>query len=337
MWKNILSLMIRSLSSVLIVWVVGVSMSWAAGPVKFTAACADGAKDVGPRAAVYWANLMKERSGGELQMDVIADGQLGSDKQIFEQMRANEVQIHVGGPTVIANLVREYQCMDGEWVFDDEEHGYRAWLGSIGKEINAKLEKQFRLSVVGVAKAGARVVSINKPINVYQDFKGVKLRVTNQLRGDVFGALGALPVTLPIAEVYGGLEQGAIDAAENVLSSIYGNRFHEINRYIIETDYNWKYWVFSSNTRFIGKLTPEQRKVFDETLTETVAWVNKESGRFEGEARKEMEKVGVTFIRPDADAMANMRKIAVPVVAKFATGNCRPGLMEEIATFSQKP
>jgi tripartite ATP-independent transporter DctP family solute receptor len=273
---------------------------------------------------------MKERSGGELQMDVIADGQLGSDKQIFEQMRTNEVQIHVGGPTVIHNLVREYQCMEAEWVFDDEEHGYRVWLGSLGKEVKAQIEKRFGISILGVAKAGARVVSIKKPIHAPGDFKGVKMRVTNQLRGEVFGAFGALPVPLPIAEVYGGLQQGTIDAAENGLSSIYGNRFQEISRYLIETNHNWKYWVFSGATEFINGLTPAQRKVFDETLVETVAWANKESGRFEIEIRGEMEKSGVAFIRPDVEAM---KKIAAPVVQKFAASNCRPGLLEEIASY----
>lgn len=299
--------------------------------VTFTLGAPDGINDLGPQAALHWRDLMSERSGSELQMDVLADGVLGSDQQIFEQMRTDEVQLHVGGPTIIHNLVREYQCMEAEYVFPNEEHGYRVWLGEPGEQVNRDLEAQFGLTILGVAKAGAREVTSNRPINSVADFAGLKIRVTNKLRSAVFEAFGALPVPLPITEVYGALRQGAIDAQENPLSTIYGNRFFEAQDYVLLTNHIWKYWVFTASKDFVDSLSPEHLQIFEDTLAETIAWTNEERFRKEDEVRKLLEEAGIKFIQPD---VATLMEIAAPVVRKFADENCRPGLLETIATYA---
>jgi TRAP-type C4-dicarboxylate transport system substrate-binding protein len=51
-----------------------------------------------------------------------------------------------------------------------------------------------------------------KPIKTMADMKGVKTSVQSRLAGETVAALGGVPITMPILDVYPSLQRGAIDA-----------------------------------------------------------------------------------------------------------------------------
>ena len=73
---------------------------------------------------------------------------------------------------------------------------------------------------------------------------------------------------------------------------------------------------------------PEHRTIFDETLKDAIAWLNKAVESETDELLAKMKKDQGT----DAVAanVAAFRDIALPIVEKFAQANCRPGLLDDI-------
>src|SRR3546814_850897 len=175
---------------------------------------------------------MKERSGGAIEMEMIIGGALGGDQELLEMLSNNEIQAHVAGPVIVHRLLPAYQCMEAEFVYDDIDHGYKVWAGDLGKEVSAKLEEQYGITIAGVGLRGAREITSNKAIRTPADLEGVKIRVTNPLRTAIFQAYGALPSPLSIAELYGALQQGVFDAQENPVPTIWGNKFYEVQDYV---------------------------------------------------------------------------------------------------------
>ncbi len=303
-----------------------------ADTVKFTFATTNGPKDFSSLAMVRWQKAMKEASNGELDMTFIPGGALGGDKQLLQQLSANEIQLHVAGPVIVHHLLREYQCMEAEFVYKDEAHGFRVWNGPLRTELNKKLEKQFNITIIGVGSRGARNVTSNVPVRKPEDMKGIKIRVTNPLRQAIFKACGALPAPLSIKELYGALRQGVFEAQENPISTIWGNKFYEVQKYINLTSHVWSYWIISANKGFIDSLTPEQKKVFFSTLEKEIGWLNQTVKNETDNLLKKMEATGkVQVIHPD---VAAFKKIAEPIVVKFAAEKCRPGILEEIAKYA---
>lgn len=301
-----------------------------AGKVKFTFATTNSPKDFSSQAVMRWQKAMKKASNGELDMTFIPGGALGGDKQLLQQLSANEIQLHVAGPVVVHHLVREYQCMEAEFVYKDEAHGFRVWKGPLGKEVSRKLESQYNITIVGVGSRGARNVTSNVPVRKPGDMKGIKIRITNPLRQAIFKAFGALPAPLSIKEVYGALRQGVFEAQENPVSTIWGHKFYEVQKYINLTGHVWSYWVISANKKFMDSLSSGHRKIFTDTLNDAVGWLNKTVPAETNTLLKKMEKKGVTVIKPD---VAAFQKIAAPIVRKFASEKCRPGLLDDIAKY----
>ncbi|HEX2114297.1 MAG TPA: TRAP transporter substrate-binding protein [Alphaproteobacteria bacterium] len=297
--------------------------------VKFTFATTNGVRDFSSQAAVRWQKAMREASRGALDMTFIPGGALGGDNQLLQQLSNNEIQIHVAGPVVVHNLVKQYQCMEAEFVYNDEAHGLRVWNGPLGKEVSYALEKDYNITLLAVGARGARHLTANKPIEKPEDLKGVKVRVTNKLREDIFKAYGALPGVLPVSELYGGLQQGVFDAQENPISTIWGNKFYEVQKFISLTGHVQSYFVFAGNKKFVDSLKPEHRNIFDATLADAVTWMNKAVAEEEDDLLRKIEKTGRSrVVKPD---VAAFQKIAEPIVRQYAAERCKPGLLDEIA------
>lgn len=299
----------------------------AAETVKFTFATTNGPKDFSSQAIMRWQEAMKERSGGELDMTFIPGGSLGGDQQLLQQLATNEIQLHVAGPVIVHKLLKQYQCMEAEFVYDDTDHGYRVWTGPLGDEVKKALEDEYGITIVGVGLRGARQLTANKPVRTPADLEGVKVRVTNPLRSAVFEAFGALPTPMSISEVYGGLRQGVVDSQENPIPTIWGNKFYEVQDHVNLTGHVISYYIVSANKGFVDGLSPAHKEIFFETLGESMEWLN-EKVRSDTEALLEkMKAEGVTVVEPD---VAAFRAIAQPIVAAFAAENCRPGLLDDI-------
>lgn len=302
--------------------------SAAADTVKFTFASTNGPKDFSSQAVVRWQQAMKEASGGELDMTYIPGGALGGDQQLLQQLATNEIQLHVAGPVVVHKLLKAYQCMEAEFVYDDVDHGYRVWTGALGEEVSKALEDEYGITIVGVGLRGARQLTANKPMKTPADLAGVKIRVTNPLRTEVFAAYGALPGPLPVSELYGALRQGVFDAQENPIPTIWGNKFYEVQKSINLTGHVISYYVITANKSFVDSLDEGHRKIFEETLAESVSWLNEKVRSDTDSLLEKMKAEGVEVVEPD---VAAFREIAAPIVAAFAAENCRPGLLDDIA------
>ena len=301
--------------------------------VKFTFGTANSPKDFSIVAMSKWQKDMKAASNGELDMNMVTGGALGGDKQLLQQLAANEIQVHIAGPVVVHHLAKEYQCMEAEFVYKNEEHGFRVWNGPLRYELNKKLEKEYNITIIGVGLRGSRNVTSNVPVRKPEDMKGIKIRVTNKLRQSVFKEFGALPAPLSFKELYGALRQGVFEAQENPISTIYGSKLYEVQKYINLTQHVYSYWIVAANKSFMDSLSADQRKIFDKTLSDNIEYLNSLSRTGTKDLLKKMEDSGkVKVIQPD---VAAFEKIAKPIVAKYAEAKCRPGILEEIAKYAE--
>ncbi len=299
-----------------------------AADVKFTFATTNGLQDLSTRAMQRWKEALEKQSDGKIQMELSTGGALGGDQQLLQQLATNEIQMNIAGPIIVHRLLKEYQCLEAEYVYKDEAHGFKVWTGEIGKEVSAELKKKYGIEVLGVAARGARHITANKPIREPADLKGVKIRVTNKLRSDIFSAYGALPGPLPVSELYGALRQGVFDAQENPIPTIYGDRFYEVQSHVSLTGHVWSYNIVTINSQFLASMKPEQRAIFDSTFKEAIDWLNAavKSETTELVAKMKKER-NVDTVEANVPAF---QAVATPIVEKFAAENCRPGLLADI-------
>ncbi len=172
----------------------------------------------------------------------------------------------------------------------------------------------------GLLHRGARMLTASREIKTPADVKGLKLRVP-EIKSwiTVWQALGALPTPVNLNEVYAALQTRVVEGQENPIDTIYGAKFHEVNKYVMETGhlYSCFYWCY--NKEFIDNLPADIKKIVEDATVESLKWGNENVAKNEVKIVEEMKKQGTIF---------------VPVDKKAWMAAAKPGVIEALKTFN---
>ena len=143
-------------------------------------------------------------------------------------------------PQDIANQVPEFSILTSAYLFRDADHMRAFFDSELGKELTGMVEEKLGIKILGPTYFGTRQVGL-KPeteIKTPADMAGIKLRMPGGDAWQFLGqALGANPTPMAYAEVYTGLQTGAIDGQDNPLPNVQNMKFYEVMSQIVLTSH----------------------------------------------------------------------------------------------------
>jgi len=200
-------------------------------------------------AATGFADEVKVATQGRVDIKVYPNSQLGSETAAIEGLQLGTIEMGLIGGASFQNIEPKLGVEGLPYAWADHQHTYRAFDGELGNRLFALLEKKGVKGLAWWENGFRNVTNSKRPINVPDDLKGLKLRVTpDKIRLDTFKALGALPVPMAFSELYSALQQGTVDGQENPVAIIHSSHFYEVQKYLSLTNHVW-----SSATLVIAK------------------------------------------------------------------------------------
>ncbi|MGP1357010.1 TRAP transporter substrate-binding protein [Roseicyclus sp.] len=167
-------------------------------------------------AVEYMGDLLEERSGGRLCIEVYHSAQLGQEADTIEQTQLGVIDMNRVSLGPFNNIIEETKVFSLPFIFRSTEHMHAVVDGEIGDEVLAAFGHH---NLVGLAyfDGGSRsFYNSERPIRSIEDMAGLSFRV---MQSDVFvdmvDALGANATPMPFGEVYSAIQTGVIDGAEN--------------------------------------------------------------------------------------------------------------------------
>ena len=146
-----------------------------------------------------WARLFKERTKGEGELRVFPSSQLGSKKDVMEQMQMGAAVITLADGAFLADFkIPDFAIMMGPYLGND----YRDIIKLSETEWFAGLSDQLEKQGLHILAAnwlfGRRHMLTTKPVRTPADLKGLKIRVPNtRIQTAAFEAMGATPTPMP--------------------------------------------------------------------------------------------------------------------------------------------
>ncbi len=269
-------------------------------------------------ASVKFAELVKQKSGGRIEVQVAPAAQLGDDVPILTSLRTGSVDFSANSQGAISSVVPEYAAFGMPFLFPTLPHAWKVLDGPVGQEL-AKASEAKGLLVLGYWDNGIRHVSNNKrPINTPADLKGIKVRTPpDPTTIDIMAALGADPQQIKFSELYVALQQGVVDAQENPLMNIYSSKLYEVQKFISLTSHKYEMTPFVMSKRSWDKMSEADRKIIREAANEATAFNRKLSQEADQKLEGELKAKGIQINRPD---LAPFAKATQPVVDKWSAG-----------------
>ncbi|MEX2631936.1 MAG: TRAP transporter substrate-binding protein [Tistlia sp.] len=220
-------------------------------------------------AAERFAEIVAERTGGEVTVTIHPAGELGNDPTVLEGVRLGTIEIGQTGNPFYTRFEPKLNVLDLPFLFADYDHVYAVIDGDTGRELLGELEKH-GLKGLAFWEIGFRKLTNSKrAVRGPADVAGLKIRTTpNPAHVQAFELLDAIPTPMAFTEVYLALETGTVDGQENPLNIIRSNRFQEVQSHLSFTDHAYTVSIVSMNLRKFQDLTDEQQQVLVEAAQE---------------------------------------------------------------------
>lgn len=277
------------------------------------------AKDYPTTQGAYkFAELVKEKTNGRIEIMVVEDGESGDEKSVIEQLQFGGVDFARVSLSPLSELVPKLNVLQMPYLYTGAEHMWKVLDGDIGDEFMASFDGS-NMVALSWYDAGARnFYNSKRPVTSLGDIKGLKIRVQeSELMISMIEALGAKPIPMAYSEVYSSLQTGAIDGAENNLPSYESTKHYEAA----------KYYTIDEHSR-VPELQLAAKAVWDKLSSKDQSVIKqcaKESALYERELWAEREKlseervkaVGSEIIKLSAKEKAEFQKAVSPVYEKF--------------------
>lgn len=239
---------------------------------------------------LHFAKRVEERSKGEVTIHVYEASALGTNKEVYELARLGASVIANVDAGYLSDYLPDLGVLAGPYLLkeiSDYEKVIRSdWYR---EQVDRLYESGFKLIALN-GYFGARHIISSKPIRDLNDFSGLQIRIPpNIIWVKTFDSVGANPTTLAWSEVYSGLAQGVVHAAEAPLGSIIGSRLYEHQKVLSTTAHFQPFVGMVIGRRYWDKLPQE---VQDLLLEEGHAW-----GTFLTELSRSSEQKQLDFLR----------------------------------------
>jgi TRAP-type transport system periplasmic protein len=271
-------------------------------------------------ASVRFASSIGRRSGNQLKVEVYPNGQLAKEQEAIDGLTSGVVDFTVQSSSFLVSLFPRYQVFDLPFLFKDINAAFRVFDGPIGDEFLGMLEAKGILGLGWGTNGFKQIETTTKSVVVPDDMKGLRLRVQP---GPIYvatqQALGAIPVTIDIAETFAALSQHTIDGMDLSLDSFTSLKYYTVAKHIAMSNHILSVTALLGSKRKIEALpAPLQRIVKEEGKAVGAFWRALYSRQL-ADSIQLLKNNGVTFTDIQYPAF---RKAVEPV---FASAQARIG------------
>lgn len=244
-----------------------------------------------------------EKTNGHVTVEVFGNGQLGTEKEMLEQVVAGTVQGMRGGQFDFSPRLLMFTL---PFLAQNRAQVTALLQSDLAKKVCAEAEAETGTVIINLCDAGGwRQFSNSKhAITKPEDLVGLKMRTNGMNTIDkTFVALGATTTTIPYSDLYMGLKTGVADGQENPWVNVEGMKFYEVQQYFTEVNYQFHPDPFYVNAAWWNGLPQEYRDIISECATEMGAYNDQLIDENQAAAKQVVIDAGCEVYEPSAEEL----------------------------------
>ena len=232
-----------------------------------------------------WAKEIEKRTGGKVQITMFYGGTLTPADKCYDGVVKGISDI---GFSVLAYTRGKFPLTE----VADLPLGMKS--GLVATKVINEYYKKFKpkefdeVQVMYLHGHGPGILHSKKPIDKFEDVKGLKIRCTG-MAAKIAGALGAIPVAMPMGETYDALSKGVVDASMAPHEALQGWKWGEVVKFSIED------WGASYSSGMFVVMNKQKWNAIPPDLQKIIEKINEEYIEKQGKAWDEIDKAGRDF------------------------------------------
>ncbi len=276
--------------------------AWAQAPTNLRFSAVFSEQDIRAEMMKRFAEEIKAQG---LTLQPYYGGTLFKQGTELVAMQRGNLEMGNIAPQDISNQIPEWSIVTSAYLFRDADHLKKVFASDVGQQLKKLASDKLGIHILGPTYFGARHVGLkpNKKINKPEDLAGIKLRMPGGDAWQFLGqSLGANPTPMAYAEVYTGLQTGAIDGQDNPLPNVQNMKFYEVMSQIALTSHLVGFDLLAVSKKVWDAMTPEKQAAFQAAADKAIEWSTQEHLRKEAELVDFFKKQGLDVYTPDQQA-----------------------------------
>lgn len=272
------------------------------------------------RVGDYFAQLVSERSGGNVTVAVFPNDQLanGNASRGIEMIASGSIDLAAYATCTLAVIDENLPVATIPWIFDDYAQA-REVIDTTGGEYYAQRLAMKGMTYLGSFHNGFRQITNSRhEVTTPADMENLKIRVPGSVvYMGFFRALGADPTSMNWSEVFTAIQQGTIDGQENGVSITSTSKMQEVQDYLTMWNYSYENDLFVANTEIWESLEPQTQELLQECATEACEWGRDVLEAEEAQILEEFEAAGMTITYLTEEEQAAFDEAIAPFKAEM--------------------
>lgn len=218
---------------------------------------------------VMVADLVNERTDGNVKFELFPAGQLGQAREMNEGTQLGLIEGTVSPAAFLAGFNPAVSILDVPFLYPaDRAQSDEIRSGAFGDAVLASFAP-LGLKAITIWPNGRKSMTSNEEIAALENFSGQSFRVMDsQVLIEQFNAVGASAIALPFGELYTALQTGVVDGQENALDTIATMKYQEVQDYLLISEHGANEDIVMFNQAWWDSLPPEYQAVIEDAFDE---------------------------------------------------------------------
>lgn len=267
-----------------------------------------------------FADLVRERSNGMIEVEVYYSGILGMEGQTVRNMQAGTIEISTLTDANLSAFTKSVLFIGMPFIFNDSD--------SLRKVINTKWVRDFISSKLGEEKmkvlmifnngGGRRIHTVKRLIKVPDDMKGLKIRIpASPIETAIMSSFGALPTPIAWAETYTALSQGTADGEGIQWTWTVSTKHYEVVKYTNDVEYVIPVYFAIMRLDYFKSLPPDIQELLVKAAKDAEEYQVKLDQEMLITAKKILLEKGIKIYETTKEEKIKWHGTAAPVWEKF--------------------
>ncbi len=265
-----------------------------------------------------FARLVEEKTDGRIKIIVYNNQELGEEEEMIKQLKFGAIDFARVSSGPMAEYVPALNMIQLPYLYEDGDHMWRVLQSDLGRSFLSSVSEAGFVGL-GWMDAGARsFYNDDGPIESVEDLQGMHLRVMNShMMLDMVEALGGMATTLPYGEVYGALQTGEIDGAENNWPSYDTSSHYEVAGYFSVDEHIRVPELLLGSAKALENLSEADMAILHEAALETEAYQRE---LWQAEEKASQDKLVGYGVKVNViEDRSAFREAMTPVYEKYAS------------------
>jgi TRAP-type C4-dicarboxylate transport system substrate-binding protein len=256
------------------------------------------------------AEIIKQKTEGRVKIKYYPGGVMGNDASVHRKIKVG--QLHGGAFTSggLAQFYRDIQVFSLPMLFNSlEEVDYVR--SKLDETLKQNMEKN-GFVLLGIAEGGFARIMSREPMVKLESIRASKVWIPEGdiLVQETYDTLGISPISLPISDVFTGLQTGLIETVSVTSTAAIAFQWHTSTAYLTDTPIIYLIGLLAIQKKAFDKISPEDQQVVREAIGDAFKTLDSLNRADNIQASEALKTQGITFVKPDAEELLRWKTLS---------------------------